>query len=55
MNSFLDNEFWNYYNKIPKEIKTLAKKIFKLWLENHNYPILKFKQVHPKKTLSERN
>jgi hypothetical protein len=38
-------EFWNSYNKLPREIKKLAQKNYVLFRENPNHPSLKFKKI----------
>ncbi len=46
MKSFVTNDFIELYNKLPKSIKNLVRKSYKLWKVNHNHPSLQFKRIH---------
>jgi len=37
--------FWEAYYKLPTDIRKLAIKQFRLWLENPNHPSVRFKKV----------
>ncbi len=45
MNSELTNEFIELFKQLPKKIKTLASKNYKLWKNNPNHPSLYFKKI----------
>ena len=38
-------EFWETYQKLPKDIRLLAVKAYRLWKDNHNHPSLHFKKL----------
>jgi len=44
MRHFTTSEFWNYYNKLPPHIKSLADKNFKLLKQNPQHPSLNLKK-----------
>lgn len=39
-------KFWRYYEKLPKEIKKKARKMFKIFQEDPYHPSLRFKRIH---------
>lgn len=38
--------FWERYNKLDSEIKSKAKKAYRLWAEDHFHPSLRFKCIN---------
>ncbi len=46
MKSYLDDEFFDHYRKLPEDVRRQAKAAFKLWKENPFHPSLRFKEVH---------
>ena len=47
MKSSTTPRFWGAYKSLPPEIKTAAKKQFRLWRVDPNYPSLQFKKIGP--------
>jgi hypothetical protein len=45
MKSRVVADFWNDYNRLPREIQELARKQYKLWLDDPNHPSARFKKV----------
>lgn len=45
MNSELTTEFIELFKQLPKNIKTLASKNYKLWKNNPTHPSLYFKKI----------
>jgi len=45
MNHFTSPSFWNEYKKLPKRVKELANKNFKILKENSRHPSLHLKKV----------
>ncbi len=45
MNHFTVPSFWEKYSRLPKEIKKLADKNFRLLKENQNHPSLHLKKI----------
>jgi mRNA-degrading endonuclease RelE of RelBE toxin-antitoxin system len=46
MKSVTTKKFRQAYSKLPKSIQDLARKNYKIWLNDKNHPSLQFKQVH---------
>jgi mRNA-degrading endonuclease RelE of RelBE toxin-antitoxin system len=46
MKAVTTQKFRICYAKLPKQIKELARKNYKIWLNNIDHPSLQFKQVH---------
>lgn len=38
-------EFWELYRALPKEIRQLARKNYRLWVQDPFHPSLRFKKV----------
>ncbi len=51
MNSYLNDEFLAYFQKLPEEIKYRARKNYQLWKINPYHPSLEFKRVHSRKLI----
>ncbi|MGD2093284.1 MAG: hypothetical protein PVH61_44400 [Candidatus Aminicenantes bacterium] len=51
MNSYLDEDFIKYFNKLPERIKKRSKKVYRQWKENPFEPRFQFKQVHNSKPI----
>ena len=47
MKSFLVEPFFRYWRTVPREIRQLARKNFRLWKRDPRHPSLRFKQVKP--------
>ncbi|MDA1276592.1 MAG: hypothetical protein O2960_21450 [Verrucomicrobia bacterium] len=45
MNSSTTSDFWSGYAALPPEIRTKAKKAFRLWKDSPRHPSLHFKKV----------
>jgi hypothetical protein len=45
MNSSTAPEFWQRFARLRPEIQERARKQYRLWLQNHNHPSLRFKKV----------
>lgn len=45
MKSYATPDFWEAYAKLPKHIQQQAKKSYRQWQENLQYPSLHFKKV----------
>ncbi len=45
MKHYANPDFWELYNKLPKRIRKIADKNFKLLKENPDHPSLHFKKV----------
>lgn len=43
--------FWREYKKLPKELRRIAHKQYRLLRENPHHPSLRFKEVNSKKKL----
>ena len=39
------DRFWNLYHQLPEVVQELARKNYKLWRQDHNYPSLHFKRL----------
>ena len=46
MKSSTTGPFWKCYALLPRDIKTQARKAFKIFLKNAYHPSLRFKKVH---------
>jgi hypothetical protein len=46
MISFVTEDFIKLFKNIPNEIQYLARKTYKLWLDNPYHPSLQFKPIH---------
>ncbi len=46
MESRATGKFWKAFEKLPANIREIAKKNFTLWKENSFHPSLEFKQVN---------
>ncbi len=46
MRSRATPRFWAAYRELPPEIRDLARKAFRLFLENPRHPSLHFKKLH---------
>lgn len=51
MKSFTTLKFRLCYASLPSHIQDLARKNYRLWLENKDHPSIQFKQVHPTKPI----
>lgn len=45
MESIATPEFWEMYHQLPKHVRLLAVKAYRLWVENHYHPSLHFKKL----------
>ena len=45
MKSKATASFWASYQRLPHSVRRAATKQFKLWLEDHNHPSVRFKKV----------
>lgn len=45
MRSLTTPDFWDAYAALPPEIKTLAKRAYRIWRRNPRHPSLRFKKV----------
>jgi hypothetical protein len=43
MKSKATRRFWLAYNELPVQVKTLARKNYRLWQQNQQHPSLHFK------------
>ena len=46
MKSFLTEDFIDCYKKLPRHVRTQARKSYQIWKENPQHPGLQFKKVH---------
>ncbi len=46
MTSETTDKFWKSYDKLPQEIKSIAKKQYQQFEANHFHPSLDFKRIH---------
>jgi formate dehydrogenase assembly factor FdhD len=44
-------EFWQHYERLPKEIRRLADKCYDLWQENSAHSSVRFKLINAKQRL----
>ena len=51
MNSYLTEDFLEYFRRLPQEIKEKARKNYRLWRQNPNHPSLQFKRVHTREPI----
>ncbi len=51
MISYLTDDFFPYYRKLPKGVKKTARKNYRLWKKNPTHPSLQFKQIHTNEML----
>ena len=51
MISHTTKRFRTAFQKLPKKIQVKAKKVYKIWKENPEYPSLWFKKVHSTKPI----
>lgn len=51
MKSRLGPQFKKIFKRLPKNVKSLARKNFKLWVNNPSHPSLNFKSVSKKDNL----
>ncbi len=51
MNSYTTERFWNAYENLPQEVKSKARKAYKLFSRNSEHPSLRFKKVHPEENI----
>ena len=47
MNSYLTEDFFACFRRLPHNVKEKARKNYRLWRQNPNHPSLQFKRVHP--------
>jgi mRNA-degrading endonuclease RelE of RelBE toxin-antitoxin system len=45
MNSFTAPSFWKGYRALPESVQKIARKQYRLWLDNPHHPSLRFKKV----------
>jgi len=45
MKHYTHPKFWQYYNRLPAEVRNLADKNFELLKQNPNHPSLHFKRI----------
>jgi hypothetical protein len=45
MNSFTEPRFWKGYWALPVSVQRIARKQYRLWLDNPHHPSLRFKKV----------
>jgi hypothetical protein len=45
MNSSTAPEFWKWFARLRPETQERARKQYRLWLQNHTHPSLRFKKV----------
>jgi len=43
--SFAYPQFWDHYQALPGDIRKLAEKNYRLWLDNPRHPSLQFKPI----------
>ncbi len=48
MTSIITKDFKKLFQRLPENVKTIARKQYKIWKENQNHPSLYFKKVHEK-------
>lgn len=46
MNSQLTDDFFACFARLPDEVKTQARKAYRLWRDNPGHPSLHFKRIH---------
>lgn len=51
MNSRLTDDFLACFAKLPDDIKSQARKAYRLWSQNHAHPSLHFKKIHTQESL----
>ncbi|MBN8569745.1 MAG: hypothetical protein J0M18_08940 [Ignavibacteria bacterium] len=51
MKSFLGQNFRKLFSTLPNHVKILAKKNFKLWINNPKHPSLNFKLINKEKNI----
>lgn len=52
MNSQITEDFLTCFAELPDEIKTQARKNYRLWCENSSHPSLHFKRIHGHENLN---
>lgn len=45
MNSFTAPSFWKGYWALPESVQRIARKQYRLWIDNPHHPSLRFKKV----------
>ena len=45
MESKASSKFWRHFRSLPKDVRKLAAKQYRRWLENPRHPSLQFKKV----------
>lgn len=45
MKSTVTPRFWNLFNSLPLEVRELAEKDYRLWMEDPHHPALHFKRL----------
>ena len=48
MNSFLTDEFFACYRRLPLHVRQNARKAYRLWKADHSHPGIQYKKVHAK-------
>ena len=51
MNSQLTSSFVACFAELPREVKTLARKNYRLWRQNPGHPSLQFKKIHNRESM----
>ncbi len=51
MNSYLTEEFIDYFSKLPQDIKKKSRKNYWIWRQNPHHRSLQFKRVHSQEPL----
>jgi hypothetical protein len=49
--SRVTENFISLFQKLPADIKALARKKYRLWKQNPSHPGLRFKRIHSRETL----
>lgn len=51
MTSHLTSDFRSLFSQLPADVQTLAKKNYKIWVQNPSHASLNFKKIHTRKPI----
>lgn len=51
MKSYINDDFLKAYRRLPKDVRTQARKAYRLFKDNPQHPSLNFKTIHPNKPI----
>jgi hypothetical protein len=51
MKSQVTEDFLTCFSRLPKAVRSQARKAYRLWRQNHTHPSLHFKRIHSQEML----